>query len=186
MYLKPVWPNGVLFICCSILALLFLVGNLGLREVPWRIVLFNFVGLVAVAPIMGATIQYRMFGRSLVILTVVLGLQIFLFAKVYYLTGLKEGNAVVHDFGTAMYFSVITWTTLGYGDVTPVGEARVYAAMQALIGLVFMGLYIGIITQFIQALAEDAKAKNVAGEGKISPKNGRHAQDVNGADPACS
>jgi hypothetical protein len=41
--------------------------------------------------------------------------------------------------------------------------------MQALIGLVFMGLYIGIITQFIQALAEDAKAKKGAGEGKISP-----------------
>lgn len=41
------------------------------------------------------------------------------------------------------YFSIITWTTLGYGDFRPSPEARMYAASQALLGYFYMGLLLG-------------------------------------------
>ena len=39
------------------------------------------------------------------------------FANLYLLTeSLTEGGKIVKDGGTALYFSVITWVTVGYGD----------------------------------------------------------------------
>lgn len=36
------------------------------------------------------------------------------------------------------YLSVITWTTVGYGDFRPAESARMYAATEAIMGVVFM------------------------------------------------
>jgi hypothetical protein len=42
----------------------------------------------------------------------------------------------------ALYFSVITWTTLGYGDFIPSAECRPWAAAEALTGYAMMPLFI--------------------------------------------
>ncbi len=55
---------------------------------------------------------------------------------------------------TAIYFSIVTWTTLGYGDFAPAGELRLLAAMQAALGYVFLGLIVGL------ALAQSPKPEN--------------------------
>jgi len=39
----------------------------------------------------------------------------------------------------AIYFSAITYTTVGFGDVVPVGAVRFLAGTEALIGFVFIG-----------------------------------------------
>jgi voltage-gated potassium channel Kch len=40
---------------------------------------------------------------------------------------------------TALYYSVVTLTTLGYGDVTPVTTAaRMTAALEAMVGQVYL------------------------------------------------
>lgn len=43
-----------------------------------------------------------------------------------YLSGnfLSSGDEVTRlmEYGNAMYFSIVTWTTLGYGDFSPTGE----------------------------------------------------------------
>ena len=36
------------------------------------------------------------------------------------------------------YFSAITYTTVGYGDITPLGDLRVFAAIEALTGMVLV------------------------------------------------
>ncbi|MBL4638670.1 MAG: two pore domain potassium channel family protein [Proteobacteria bacterium] len=42
----------------------------------------------------------------------------------------------------SIYFSVITITTLGYGDISPVTEtARLISAVEALSGIVLIGLF---------------------------------------------
>lgn len=44
---------------------------------------------------------------------------------------------------TPMYYSLVTLTTLGYGDITPAsGPARMLSAMQALIGQLFIAIVV--------------------------------------------
>jgi hypothetical protein len=46
-----------------------------------------------------------------------------------------------------LYFSVVTWTTLGYGDFVPTPELRSFAAEEALTGYVSLGLFVvGLIS----------------------------------------
>ena len=40
------------------------------------------------------------------------------------------------------YFSIVTFTTLGFGDLQPVGLAKLYAAIEACIGAVMMALFV--------------------------------------------
>lgn len=49
-------------------------------------------------------------------------------------------------FVQSIYFSVITITTLGYGDITPVTEtARLLSSIQALSGIVLIGLFLNSV-----------------------------------------
>ncbi|MFL6843341.1 MAG: potassium channel family protein [Allosphingosinicella sp.] len=50
-----------------------------------------------------------------------------------------------------LYFSVVTWTTLGYGDFRPSAAIRMTAAAEALIGYVGMVGLISISAQYIVA-----------------------------------
>jgi len=43
---------------------------------------------------------------------------------------------------TAFYFSTVTFTTLGYGDVIPKPEFRMFAASEALAGIILTGLFL--------------------------------------------
>jgi len=45
-------------------------------------------------------------------------------------------------FGYALYYSVVTFTTLGYGDFTPVGFSRPFAALEAFNGAFMIALFI--------------------------------------------
>jgi hypothetical protein len=42
-------------------------------------------------------------------------------------------------FGNSVYFSVVTFTSLGYGDIIPVGYGKVLAAVEVVLGLAFLG-----------------------------------------------
>ena len=55
--------------------------------------------------------------------------------------GLNENNMFVEhpDRLTALYFSIVTWTTLGYGDVTPAGFGRVVVSIEVLSGYLLSG-----------------------------------------------
>lgn len=69
--------------------------------------------------------------------------EVWIFAFVYYLMIRSDG-----DYGTllggdgslmdAAYFSFITYTTLGYGDLAPIGAIRYLAGLEALTGLVLI------------------------------------------------
>lgn len=50
---------------------------------------------------------------------------------------------------SCFYFSIVTWTTLGYGDFRPSPEARLFAASEAILGYLFMGIFIGILLQSV-------------------------------------
>jgi len=62
---------------------------------------------------------------------------------------------VTHQLGSfsdALYFSLITMTTVGYGDITLSGAGRVTSGMQAALGVVLFGWTTAIIFTAVQAV----------------------------------
>lgn len=61
------------------------------------------------------------------------------------LKGVALLGASVKNFVTALYFSVVTFVTLGYGDITPTNAwGKVLAAFEAALGFVMFGLSIAV------------------------------------------
>ena len=54
------------------------------------------------------------------------------------------------DLETAFYFSMVTFTTLGYGDVVLTGNWRMLASIQAANGVIVFGWTTALIFVFIQ------------------------------------
>jgi len=54
------------------------------------------------------------------------------------------------DFETALYFSGVTFTSLGFGDITLVGTARLLAPLQAANGLMMFGFSTAVLINALQ------------------------------------
>lgn len=70
------------------------------------------------------------------------------FALAYTFCFLNGVDGLIHgNFWEALYFSVITFTTLGYGDIQPIGVARVFASVEALLGIFLISLFVFVFCQ---------------------------------------
>ncbi len=69
-----------------------------------------------------------------------------MWAFVYFRAG------VIESAGRAMYFSLVTFTTLGYGDITLGEEWGLLAAFQAATGLFMFGWSTAIIVAAVQRI----------------------------------
>jgi hypothetical protein len=56
----------------------------------------------------------------------------------------------IEDFETAMYFSGVTFTSLGYGDVVLMGRVRLLAPLQAANGLMMFGITTALFIAAVQ------------------------------------
>ncbi len=80
-------------------------------------------------------------GVIIVIITHVI--EVWLFAFLYYfLLPLENTGEVIGEFSNTVldcaYFSFVNYTSLGYGDIVPVGHIRFTAGSEALTGLVLI------------------------------------------------
>lgn len=73
-----------------------------------------------------------------------------LFGNIYRWIGLKDSLGGCVDLGKAIYFSAVTWTTLGYGDIAPIQADRWIAAIEALLGYVVMSLLIAVLLAMVR------------------------------------
>lgn len=80
-------------------------------------------------------------------------LQILSYAKVYQATGLEHKGTLTG--GDYVYFATITWTTVGYGDISPTANARVFAAIEAVSGYLFMGIVISIVGSYLLTILNE-------------------------------
>lgn len=84
---------------------------------------------------------------------------ILLCAVFYFLLGVRYGEQQVGlnlqqgfmfnllELLTCLYYSVVTFTTLGYGDLVPIGFARVLAAFEAFTGSFTMALFVVVFVK---------------------------------------
>ncbi|MEM5314289.1 potassium channel family protein [Paraburkholderia sp. JHI869] len=95
--------------------------------------------------------------RQLIIkLAIIFVAVVFLFGLSYYGLeffshgGLRNPEKSSASFLECLFFSIVTVTTLGYGDITAIGFARALASVEALFGLVYAGYSISQIVSFKQ------------------------------------
>jgi len=67
----------------------------------------------------------------------------------YYVSGAILTNGLVQkiDLFESFYLSIITYTTVGFGDYLPMGWTRVVAALEALSGILFTPLFLIALTR---------------------------------------
>lgn len=93
----------------------------------------------------------RFFSGIMVMMVAVCGIIAF-FAFQYSTYGIEDTKGqIYYDLRTSIYFSVITFTTLGYGDFRPTETTRGIAALEALLGYVTFGVLIGTFVYFLSS-----------------------------------
>lgn len=118
---------------------------LGLQSLTALVALKYFIGGAAAS---GARRRAPITFRSMALLMLVLSIgsivQMIAWALVYLALG-QFG-----DFETALYFSGVTFTSLGFGDITLMGTARLLAPFQAANGLMMFGFSTAVLINALQ------------------------------------
>jgi hypothetical protein len=65
----------------------------------------------------------------------------------YSIHSLNLNTETLKDFGYCMYYSIMTFTTLGYGDIHPLGYSHILASAEALTGAFFMALFVVVFAR---------------------------------------
>lgn len=78
-------------------------------------------------------------GQGAAIMIVVLGLMAALSAEVWAYAALYLVTGALHDIETALYFSLTSFTTIGYGDVVLTRDFRLLGAIEGANGLLLFG-----------------------------------------------
>lgn len=126
-------------------------------------VLIHFWGLIALVRVMGHTRRSlgsddNIMGQAALLVLVVFGLvglhtiEIWLYAVLYVALG------ALHTFEESLYFSTVTFVTLGYGDVV-LGKAwRLLSAIEAANGVILVAwstAFLVAVTARLRALEHD-------------------------------
>ena len=80
-----------------------------------------------------------------------MGIVLASYADIYFRSHLVFDTAVeakptaIVSWSDSLYFSIVSWTTLGFGDLQPRGWMRLVAASEALIGNIFLGTFIALL-----------------------------------------
>ena len=77
---------------------------------------------------------------------------ILLMGSIVHAVGLIDNGTLVAKppLADALYFSIVTWTTLGYGDLQPIHAYRLLASAESLVGYVYLGLIVGLVTNLFR------------------------------------
>ncbi|HYV73341.1 MAG TPA: ion channel [Candidatus Binatia bacterium] len=65
---------------------------------------------------------------------------------------LQGGSLLEHRENQLLYFSLITLSTIGYGDIVPVGpEVRMLAALEGVVGVLYIAITVAILVSAFRA-----------------------------------
>ncbi|WP_250491491.1 potassium channel family protein [Caballeronia sp. INML2] len=108
------------------------------------------VTMFALATLLVVTARRMFLVVQLTALGILLCIAVWTYSDIYMKLGILDvSSTVVHDRESCLYFSIITFTTLGYGDYRPTLDGRMVAATEALTGYVFFGVFISMISSYV-------------------------------------
>jgi hypothetical protein len=139
--LKLATGLGMMVLTIIIHALFMVAGE---KVAKWRRARFGHVGKEMAKAVLLSVLTVWMF------LAIVI--EAALWALLYLFNPLIEA---LPDLETAFYFSMVTFTTLGFGDVVLTGEWRTLASIQAANGVIIFGWTTALIFYFIQHIYKD-------------------------------
>ena len=100
----------------------------------------------------GRPLEVTHVGRAVLVSTLVVGMfLVSLFDALLWAYAYLQVGAVA-DFETALYFSLVTFTTLGYGDVTLGPDWRMLSAFEAANGIIMFGWTTALVVAYLQRL----------------------------------
>ncbi len=114
----------------------------GTVMISLNVVIHSF-GLIWVTHAMGwITDRWRLHGHRshmLAMNSVVIGVFAVLTCEVWLWAICYELLGIVSDFPTALYFSTVTFATVGYGDIVAHSDWRMLAALEGVCGFLLIG-----------------------------------------------
>ena len=158
IYKQPTMRDMNIYRIQVIAILSFIVSLIFLLEMNYVIKIGFCVGMIATANIW-CLLEFvfyfkkrkqedRFFMEFLALVGIVF-LQILVFAVIHQSNGLEGLDNRAANFLDYLYFSIVTWTTLGYGDLHPSEAGRLFAAFQALLGYVYTALLVGLFIAMV-------------------------------------
>ncbi len=102
--------------------------------------------------------SFPLLASTVVVLVILHAAQIVLWALAYIFL---LPPTVLNTFEEATYFSFVTFTTLGYGDITLSGEWRIMSGIEALNGILLVGWSTAMVFTIVQRMWQDmSRARN--------------------------
>ena len=96
----------------------------------------------------------RLVGGAVLLMFLVIVVEIAVWATAYLLAG------AIEEVETALYFSTVTFTTLGYGDILLSQKWRLLAAFEAVNGIIMFGLTTALLIAAVQRVYFDNVGEN--------------------------
>lgn len=92
--------------------------------------------------------NHQLFAFFLLVLSMIC--MIWTFADTYSKASFSDiSGKVSHDFYGAVYLSIVTWTTLGYGDLRPTESVRILAGLEAITGYLYIGIFVAFAINYL-------------------------------------
>ena len=113
-------------------------------------------------------IKATLIGTSTLLTAVMFVMLIGALAQIAVWAGLFVVSAEFEDFATEFYHSVVNFATLGYGDLVMSGERRLLGALEALNGVLMIGLTTGVLFAVLNELLNRAWDQAAPSEGGVS------------------
>lgn len=136
---------------------------------------FSWIFLLCALLVLAALILYQIRlvvtdsdkGRPALAIALLIVLSLFVFSRTYLALALADGQFNgLHTRIDALYFTVTTMSTVGYGDVSAVGQAaRVVVMVQILFNFVFLTAGASALTRRLRGKALTRAVRRQQGDG---------------------
>lgn len=94
-----------------------------------------------------ASIKRIMIFLSMVSFSLVI---VLVFAILYKEVGILASYGETHDPNAALFYSIMIWTTIGFGPYLPTDGARVLTSLQAFLGYFFMAIIFAVFLDILK------------------------------------
>ena len=109
-----------------------------------------------------AAIHYRKlpYPYRFILLLIILTTVVVVFAQIYHKTGIVDNSGhIVKDLPNCVYFSIVTFTTLGSGDFRPLPDSRLFVAIEVCMGYLYFGVLVGVLAAYVIHRVKQEEAK---------------------------